>query len=242
MGELRHADGLERLGDVDLRLLRPRRIRTRRARTGLLRDDGPEQFSQLIPCRGPHPRERRVALRQRQLHPGTLAHLAVSDLATVPAVQRQQQHSEHAGRGQGEYSPGDERGVALQRGLRHVRPRVDRARAGLGRGAGGRQVVPADRRVRHYQCLGLALHRLRDEARVGQCVVDALVALTPAHVQQRTGEPVARARGHREVGGLAVGGAGERQRGQVRGVQLRREHAARAHARQVQPVRESRVR
>ncbi|HTJ69039.1 MAG TPA: hypothetical protein VL551_16005 [Actinospica sp.] len=132
-----------------------------------------------------------LALRQGDFDAGALADLAVSDLAAVASEQGQQEHAQQARGGQGQDAGRHVLGVLLQRGLLHVGLGVDRSGAGYGGRAAGREVVPADRRVGDGERLGLALHGVGDEARAGQCVVDALVALTGAHIQQCAGEAVA---------------------------------------------------
>ena len=228
MLELRHFDRAQHLGHrglYDLRQYRGRRI--------LIRLGLPRRGVRLTAWQ---PGEAAAAGHRRGGHPGELAHLAVAHLPAVSAEQSQQQHAEHAQRREAKDAGADQLGVLAHRGGRLARLRVDRAGAGLGGRAGGRDVVPADLRVSDRQGLGVADLGLGDEGGVRQRVVDALVARAGADVEQHAAEAGAGTRGHREVGRLAVRGAGEGERGQVGRGQLRGQHRVRAHARHPQPA------
>jgi len=167
--------------------------------------------------------------------PRVLAHVAVAHLAAVPAHQRQQHQAERAQQCQPEYARADQLRVAAHGVLLLVRLRAHHAGTGS-RDAAGRLVVPADLRVSDRQIFGLALLVLRDEARVGQRVVGPLVARAGGHVEPGAGEAVAGTRGHGQVRRPGVHGAGEGERAQVRGVQPRRQHRARADGGHEQPA------
>ena len=140
-------------------------------------------------------------------------------------VEQEQQQRAHPG--QPERALGQQLRVSPDRG-RDPRVGAQGAAAVVRRGGPGRRVAPRDGAVGQGQRLGPAADDVRDQAGVGQRVVDVVVARAAAELQPGAGEPGADQRGLGQALRGRVHGPGEREHHQVGGVDLRREHGDRA--------------